>query len=489
MLKVKLLEDSFEKVKPQADAFVTTFYDNLFDLYPQTKSLFADSDMEKQKGMLLNSLVLTVDNLTNPDVLTKKLQGLGARHVQYGALPEHYPLVGNALLATFEQFLGDDWTEEVKQAWVEAYGAITELMLSGADYTAEEVALESKTAAREEEGLKVSLLQSSFEKVKPQAQEFVDGFYHNLFTMYPSAQPLFEHTNMAKQKGMLLNSLVLTVDNLTNPDVLTEKLQGLGARHVQYGALPEHYPLVGNALLATFEQFLGDDWTEEVKQAWVEAYGAITELMLSGADYTAEEVALESKTAAREEEGLKVSLLQSSFEKVKPQAQEFVDGFYHNLFTMYPSAQPLFEHTNMAKQKGMLLNSLVLTVDNLTNPDVLTEKLQGLGARHVQYGALPEHYPLVGNALLATFEQFLGDDWTEEVKQAWVEAYGAITELMLSGADYTAEELALESAPSTTPESTSSSDTVKEHGEVKWEILAGIFAFGGVGVVLLLILL
>ena len=268
--------------------------------------------------------------------------------------------------------------------------------------------------------LKVGLLQESFEKVKPQADAFVDAFYTNLFFMYPTAKPLFAHTNMDKQKKMLLDSLVLTVENLTNPDVLTEKLQGLGARHVKYGALPEHYPLVGNALLATFEQFLGKDWTEEVKQAWVEAYGAITDLMLSGADYTAEEVALESAPTAtveeetEEEEGLKVGLLQSSFEKVKPQANAFVDAFYTNLFFMYPAAKPLFAHTNMGKQKVMLLESLVLTVDNLTNPEILTEKLQGLGARHVKYGAsthacftssvqsLPKNCSKVANKALPT---------------------------------------------------------------------------------------
>jgi len=141
--------------------------------------------------------------------------------------------------------------------------------------------------------LQVELLEQSFEQVKPQAEEFVNSFYDNLFTDYPAAKPLFEHTNMAKQKQMLLGALVMVVQNLRKSDVLSESLKGLGARHVKYGALPEHYPLVGNSLLKTFEQYLGTNWQEEVKQAWVDAYGAITTLMLEGAEYTPEEVALE----------------------------------------------------------------------------------------------------------------------------------------------------------------------------------------------------
>ncbi|MEA5469155.1 globin family protein, partial [Spirulina sp. 06S082] len=281
--------------------------------------------------------------------------------------------------------------------------------------------------------LQVEALEQSFEKIKPNADEFVSSFYENLFTANPEAKPLFGSTDMASQKKKLLASLVLVVENLRKPDTLSEALKGLGAKHVKYGALPEHYPLVGNALLTTFEQYLGADWTGEVKQAWVEAYGAITELMLSGADYSTEEVALDSPP---EESPLAVELLETSFEKIKPQADEFVSSFYENLFTANPEAKPLFGSTDMASQKKKLLGSLVLVVENLRNPDKLTEALKGLGARHVKYGALPVHYPLVGNALLTTFEQYLGADWTGEVKQAWVEAYGAITELMLSGADY-----------------------------------------------------
>ncbi len=76
--------------------------------------------------------------------------------------------------------------------------------------------------------------------------------------------------------------------------------------------------------------------------------------------------------------------------------------------------------------------------------------MRGLGARHVKYGALPEHYPLVGSALLTTFRQYLGEKWTPEVKEAWTGAYGAISEIMLDGADYSQADIALKPEPSNT---------------------------------------
>ncbi|MEM7594151.1 MAG: globin family protein [Cyanobacteria bacterium P01_A01_bin.83] len=303
-LQVELLEQSFEGIKPHADGFVNSFYDNLFTANPEAKPLFETTDMEKQKKKLLNSLVLVVENLREPEILDSSLRGLGARHVKYGALPEHYPLVGNALLKTFEQYLQEGWTPEVKQAWVDAYGAISEIMLDGADYSDAEIALPTPTGeveTVEEEGLQVALLEQSFEEIKPQSNEFVNSFYENLFTANPEAKPLFTTTNMEEQKKKLLSSLVLVVENLRKPDVLDSALRGLGARHVKYGALPEHYPLVGSALLTTFEQYLGEKWTPNTKQAWVDAYGAISEIMLDGADYSQAEIALQPEARSNTE--------------------------------------------------------------------------------------------------------------------------------------------------------------------------------------------
>jgi len=73
-----------------------------------------------------------LENLQRPEILFPALKELGRRHAGYGTKPEHYSAVGAALLDTFAIYLGGAWTPEVKQAWVEAYGAISSLMLEGA---------------------------------------------------------------------------------------------------------------------------------------------------------------------------------------------------------------------------------------------------------------------------------------------------------------------------------------------------------------------
>jgi hemoglobin-like flavoprotein len=131
--------------------------------------------------------------------------------------------------------------------------------------------------------LQVELLESSFSQLKDKETEFTTYFYTNLLADFPEVQPLFARTDIAKQSEKLFQSLVLVVENLRNPEVLTIALKGLGTRHIKYGVLPNHYPMVGSTLLKSFESSLGDAWTADIKQAWTEAYTAVTELMLDGA--------------------------------------------------------------------------------------------------------------------------------------------------------------------------------------------------------------
>jgi hemoglobin-like flavoprotein len=141
---------------------------------------------------------------------------------------------------------------------------------------------------------------------------------------------------------------------------------------------------------------------------------------------------------------LNVDLLERSFELVRERGSEFSAKFYETLFADYPAVKPLFANTHLEAQGSKLFASLVLVAENLRTPDVLSSALKGLGTRHVQYGVLPQHYPLVGSALLKTFATVLGAAaWTPEIKQAWMDAYGAVAQLMLEGADYPPEILNL----------------------------------------------
>ena len=131
--EIRLVRDSFTKVEPIADTAAELFYDRLFELDGDLKPLF-HSDLRQQGRLLMKMVGTAVNHLTDLDTLVPIVQRLGARHRIYGVEPSHYDTVGQALLWTLEQGLGDHFTPEVASAWANAYGLLSGVMMEAAGY-------------------------------------------------------------------------------------------------------------------------------------------------------------------------------------------------------------------------------------------------------------------------------------------------------------------------------------------------------------------
>ena len=129
--QVKLVQDSFSKVAPIADQAAVMFYDRLFEVAPSVKAMFP-ADMTEQRKKLMATLAVVVNGLSDIETILPAASALAVRHVSYGARPEHYPVVGGALLWTLEKGLGEAWTPEVAAAWTAAYGTLSGFMISEA---------------------------------------------------------------------------------------------------------------------------------------------------------------------------------------------------------------------------------------------------------------------------------------------------------------------------------------------------------------------
>jgi nitric oxide dioxygenase len=129
--QIKLVQESFSKVAPISEQAAIIFYDRLFDVAPGVKAMFP-SDMTEQRKKLMATLAVVVGGLSNLPSVLPAASALAKRHVGYGAKPEHYPVVGGALLWTLEKGLGEAWTPEVAAAWTTAYGTLSGYMISEA---------------------------------------------------------------------------------------------------------------------------------------------------------------------------------------------------------------------------------------------------------------------------------------------------------------------------------------------------------------------
>lgn len=128
---INLVQQSFAQVRPAANVTAELFYRGLFELNPDLRPLFT-SDIGEQGARLMGMIGVAVDGLDDLNALTPEVQALGIRHRGYGVQPEHYDTVGEALLWTLGQGLGDAFTPDVRAAWAEIYGLLAGVMKDAA---------------------------------------------------------------------------------------------------------------------------------------------------------------------------------------------------------------------------------------------------------------------------------------------------------------------------------------------------------------------
>lgn len=125
--QIELVQESWARAAPQAQALAALFYERLFALDPALRPLFR-GDMAAQGRQLTTMISYAVRGLNRIEALQPGLEALGRRHAGYGVREDHYATVGEALLATLRQGLGEAFTDEIRQAWASAYAALAAAM-------------------------------------------------------------------------------------------------------------------------------------------------------------------------------------------------------------------------------------------------------------------------------------------------------------------------------------------------------------------------
>lgn len=133
------LRKSWDAVEQLGDRAAAYFYAALFTLEPGLRDLFPAA-MGGQRDRLLAALGHIVSHVDDGPRLAVFLQQLGRDHRRFDVQPEHYPLVGQALLHTLAKGLGPAWTPELAADWTEAYEAISAAMIDAAARSAHEPA-------------------------------------------------------------------------------------------------------------------------------------------------------------------------------------------------------------------------------------------------------------------------------------------------------------------------------------------------------------
>src|SRR5919107_1563032 len=89
-------------------------------------------------------------------------------------------------------------------------------------------------------------------------------FYRRMFTHNPEVQAFF---NPAHQHAG------------TQQVALAAAVELIAQKHCSLCVTAEHYPIVGENLLASIREVLGDACTEKIIDAWAAAYGMLADIL------------------------------------------------------------------------------------------------------------------------------------------------------------------------------------------------------------------
>ncbi|MGW1866001.1 globin domain-containing protein [Streptomyces mauvecolor] len=126
-----LIRRTMAEIEPVADKVTSYFYALLFVRHPDLRALFPAA-MDTQRDRLFKALLTAAEHVDDADTLGDYLSHLGRGHRKYGTRPEHYPAVGECLLGALARYAPDTWNPDTEAAWVQAYTAISQIMIDAA---------------------------------------------------------------------------------------------------------------------------------------------------------------------------------------------------------------------------------------------------------------------------------------------------------------------------------------------------------------------
>ena len=127
--QITLVQDSFAILVPKRECVAALFYAKLFERDPSLRALFP-AELDEQGRKLMQVLATVVHSLHKIEIMLPAVDDLARRHVGYGVREEHYATVGEALLETLAQGLGDAFCAETREAWSAAYGLLSGRMMA-----------------------------------------------------------------------------------------------------------------------------------------------------------------------------------------------------------------------------------------------------------------------------------------------------------------------------------------------------------------------
>lgn len=128
----------------------------------------------------------------------------------------------------------------------------------------------------------IAIIKSTVPVLEVHGVAITKRFYERMFAQHPELLNVFNHANQkqGRQQTALANAVYAAAQHIDNLGAILPAVKQIAHKHRSLGIKPEHYPIVGENLLAAIKEVLGEVATEEIIGAWAEAYGVIADAFI-----------------------------------------------------------------------------------------------------------------------------------------------------------------------------------------------------------------
>ncbi|MEW5551602.1 NO-inducible flavohemoprotein [Peribacillus frigoritolerans] len=129
---IDIIKSTVPVLEVHGTTITTVFYKNLFEAHPELLNVFNHANQKKgrQQTALANTVLAAAKYIDQLETILPAVKQIAQKHRSLAVKAEHYPIVGEYLLGAIKEVLQDSATEEILQAWGEAYGVIADVFIS-----------------------------------------------------------------------------------------------------------------------------------------------------------------------------------------------------------------------------------------------------------------------------------------------------------------------------------------------------------------------
>ncbi|MEH7254279.1 NO-inducible flavohemoprotein [Neobacillus niacini] len=129
---IEIIKSTVPVLEKHGEAITTRFYQLMFGNHPELLNIFnhANQKQGRQQKALAGTVYAAAQYIDKLEAILPVVKQIAHKHRSLGIKAEHYPIVGKHLLLAIKDVLGDAATDEIINAWAEAYGLIAEAFIS-----------------------------------------------------------------------------------------------------------------------------------------------------------------------------------------------------------------------------------------------------------------------------------------------------------------------------------------------------------------------